>query len=102
MLIQQWEYDICAKQEQLIKTYDTRENLCKRLSSLVNLKSQGEQNGQFTDLMSIQEKQIWLTSEPICHQNSLFLRLVSGVCFHISPNQTKSRWRTRANYSERA
>ena len=58
ILIQQWEYDVCAGQEQLIKTYDTRENLCERLSSLVNLKSKGEQDGQFTDLMSIQEKQI--------------------------------------------
>ena len=37
-----------------------------------------------------------------CHINPLYLRLVSGVCFHISPNQTKSKWRTRANFSERA
>ena len=32
----------------------------------------------------------------------LYLRLVSGVCFHISPNLTKSKWLTRANFSERA
>ena len=29
---------------------------------MVNLKSKGEQDGQFADLMSIQEKQIWITS----------------------------------------
>ena len=62
MMIQPWEFDVCAGQQQLIKTYDTRENLCERLSTLVNLKSKGEQDGQFADLMSIQEKQIWITS----------------------------------------
>ena len=62
MMIQPWEFDVCAGQQQLIKTYDTRENLCERLSTLVNLKSKEEQDGQFADLMSIQEKQIWITS----------------------------------------
>ena len=62
MLVQQGEFDMCAKQEQLIKTYDARENLCKKLSSLVNLRSQEEPYGQLTDQMSIQEKQVWITS----------------------------------------
>ena len=62
MLVQQGEFDICAKQERLIKTYDARENLCKKLSSLVNLKSQEVLDGQFTDQMSIQEKQVRITS----------------------------------------
>ena len=62
MIIQQREFDVCAGQQQLIKTYDTRKNLCEKLSTLVNLKSKGEQDGQFADLMSIQEKQIWITS----------------------------------------
>ena len=62
MLVQQEEFDICARQEQLIKTFDARENLCKKLSSLVSLKSQEVLDGQFTDQMSIQEKQVRITS----------------------------------------
>ena len=62
MLVQQEEFDICAKQEQLIKTFDARENLCKKLSLLVSLKSQEVLDGQFTDQMSIQEKQVRITS----------------------------------------
>ena len=53
MMIQQWEFDVCAGQHELIKIYNTRENLCEKLSTLVNLKSKGEQDGQFADLMSI-------------------------------------------------
>ena len=62
MLVQQEEFDICARQEQMIKTYDARENLCKKLASLVSLKSQEVLDGQFTDQMSIQEKQVRITS----------------------------------------
>ena len=40
--------------------------------------------------------------QSICHPNSLFLHLVSGVCFHFSPNLTKSKWLTRAYFSEHA
>ena len=40
--------------------------------------------------------------DSICHWNPLYLRLVSGSCFHISSNLTKSKWLTRANFSERA
>ena len=61
-MFQQREFDVCAEQQQLIKTYDTRKTLCEKLSALVNLKSKGEQDGQFADLMSIKEKQIWITS----------------------------------------
>ena len=62
MLVQQEEFDKCARQEQLIKTFDARENLCKKLSSLLNLKSQDVLDGQFTDQMSVQEKQVRITS----------------------------------------
>ena len=62
MIIQQREFDVCAGQQQLIKTYDTRKTLCEKLSALVNLKSNREQDGQLADLMSVQEKQIWITS----------------------------------------
>ena len=39
MMILQREFDECAKQQQLLKTYDTRQALCEKLSALVNLKS---------------------------------------------------------------
>ena len=56
------EFDKCAKQEQFIKTFDARENLCLKLSSLLNLKSQDALNGQFVDQMSVQEKQVRVTA----------------------------------------
>ena len=36
--------------------------MCKKLSSLLNLKSQDVLDGQFTDQMSVQEKQVRITS----------------------------------------
>ena len=62
MIILQREFDVCAKQQQLIKTYDTRKTLCEKLSALVNLKSNRIQDGQLADLTSVQEKQIFITS----------------------------------------
>ena len=46
MIILQREFDVCAKQHQLIKTYDTRQDLCEKLSALVNLKSNRTDNLQ--------------------------------------------------------
>ena len=53
MLVQQEEFDTCARQEQLIKAFDARENLSMKLSSLLNLKSQDVWNEQFVDQMSV-------------------------------------------------
>ena len=62
ILVQQEEFDKCAEQEQFIKTFNARENLCLKLSSLLKLKSQDTLNGQFVDQMSVQEKQVRVTA----------------------------------------
>ena len=45
VLIQQEEFNKCAKQEQFMEIFDARENLCLKLSSLLKLKSQDALNG---------------------------------------------------------
>ena len=62
ILVPQEDFDRCAAQEQLIKNFDARENLCMKLSSLLNLKSQDTLDGQFVDQMSVQEKQVRIIS----------------------------------------
>ena len=62
MIILQREFDECAKQQQLLKTYDTRQTFCEKLSALVNLKSNSIQDRQLSDLTSVQEKQTFITS----------------------------------------
>ena len=57
---------------------------------------------QYTRLFSVRPTLGGNGHDLNCHPNPLYLRLVSGVCFHISPNLTKSKWLTRANFSERA